>query len=127
MTRPRNELVNIGPREREIRRTLGLGLLGAVVVLFAVLLLTGASRWWSLVTFPLLYQGVRFLLDHRTGTDPLKAELGQEKLDGAMTIFGTEIHDVRRAMRIRAISRRALLEAVLLALAGTLTAFLLLS
>ena len=127
MTTSGNDLVNIGPREREIRRTLGLGLLAFVVALFVVLLLTEASRWWSLVFFPFLYQGVRFLLDYRTGTCPLKAELGQEKLDGAMTIFGDEIQDVRRAMKIRAISRRALIEAVLLALAGTLTAFLLLS
>ena len=127
MTTSRNDLVNIGPREREIRRTLGLGLLGVVVALFILMLVTGASRWWSLVFFPLLYQGVRFVFDYRTGTCPLKAELGQEKLDGAMTLFGTDIQDVRRAMKIRAISRRALIEAVLLALAGTLAAFLLLS
>ena len=127
MTTSRNDLVNIGAREREIRRTLGLGLLGVVVALFILMLVTGASRWWSLVFFPMLYQGVRFVYDHRTGICPLKAELGQERLDGAMTIFGTDIEDVRRATKIRAISRRALIETVLLALAGTLAAFLLLS
>lgn len=116
-TSPRH--VNIGPRERELRRLLG------ILVLFLALFAAVALWWvevapvWYLILVPFYYQGVRFLLDHRTGTCPLKAELGQEKLDARFSILGTRIQDRSRIAAIRRKSRKALAQSIATALVLT--------
>lgn len=103
---------NIGMREHKLRRTLGIVLLLASFALSYSFVTRLGSSWWGLFLLVTYYQGVRFLLDYQTGTCPLKAELGQSKLEGAFTIFGEKIADQVRVMEIRARSRKALAQAV---------------
>jgi hypothetical protein len=105
--------MNIGDRERRLRLVLGGVLLAAGLWIASGLVARDAAWGWRLLLFPLFYQGIRFFFDYRTGTCPLKAELGQCKLDGWMTILGDRIDDPARARRIRRISRRALVWSLL--------------
>jgi hypothetical protein len=104
---------NIGDRERRFRLVLGGVVLAAGLWIGSILVARDAAWGWRLLLFPLFYQGIRFIFDYRTGTCPLKAELGQRKLDGWMTILGERIEDPALSARIRSISRRALLWSVL--------------
>ncbi|MCF7804658.1 MAG: hypothetical protein K9N46_10075 [Candidatus Marinimicrobia bacterium] len=103
----KNEYINIGVKEQKVRLVLGI-LMGIVVVVMAVMMarnnLTGI---WGGILFILTYQAVRFYFDYRTGTCPLKAELGQEKLEGWMTTIGDPISDQEKSKRIRTKSRKA--------------------
>ena len=111
-----NALVNIGLTERRLR--LGLGLLMLAAGLAAtVLLATSSAVWpWALLLLLVYYQGIRFVLDYRTGTCPLKAELGQRRLDAKFSIMGEPVEDPGLARRIRSVSRRALVQAALAAI-----------
>ena len=106
--------VNIGETERSIRLVLGVVLLIGGVAGAYGMAAAEVHRAWRLFLFPVFYQGVRFLYDHRTGTCPVKAELGQRKLDGRLTILGDRIGDSDLALRIRRVSRRALARSVVL-------------
>lgn len=104
----RESLSNIGDRERRVRLILG-GFLLAVGLWVASALVARNAHWeWRLLLFPLFYQGLRFVFDYRTGTCPLKAELGQRSMDGWLTILGERVGDDGLARRIRGISRRAI-------------------
>lgn len=108
--------VNIGITERHVRLVLGAAFLAAGVWLAYEMGYHRGTAWgWRLLLFPVFYQGVRFLYDYRTGTCPLKAELGQRKMDGWLTIVGTRIGDPDLAGRIRTVSRRALVRSLVLA------------
>lgn len=48
---PRDEAINIGPRERRKRRLLGVVSLTVGVAAAFVLVVYGAPRWWRLVIF----------------------------------------------------------------------------
>jgi len=108
--------VNIGLRERKIRRVFGIGILSASIAVAVVFILNDLSPAWGWILLPFFYQGVRFILDYRTGTCPLKAELGQEKLDAWFSMLGTKIENGERVARIRSISRKALWQAGVAAL-----------
>lgn len=111
MTRSDQTAVNIGLDERKLRRALGILILVSSLLATAIFIWAGSSPWWGLILLPFYYQGVRFILDYRTGTCPLKAELGQRKLEATFSIFGEEIEDKGLAQRIRAKSRQALVQA----------------
>lgn len=117
-------LANIGERERRVRLMLGGVILAASLFLASFLVTRDAGWGWRIALFPLFYQGIRFVFDYRTGTCPLKAELGQRRFDGWMTVLGDRIGDPALTARIRSISRRALVWS--LAGAAVLTAGLLL-
>ncbi len=119
--------VNIGERERKVRRTLGVVFLLASVVITFVLVQSKASAWWGLIVFPLWYQGIRFILDYKTGTCPLKAELGQIKLNAFMSVFGKKLEDRELALRIRAKSRKALFQAIAAAFLLTIMSIILIT
>lgn len=113
--------VNIGERERRVRLVLGAAFLAAGVWLAYRMGYHRDVAWgWRLLLFPVFYQGVRFLYDYRTGTCPVKAELGQRKMDGWLTVLGAKVGDPDLAGRIRAVSRKALARS--LALAAVMTA-----
>lgn len=112
--------VNIGFTERKVRLVSGVVLLALSIILSLVFIGANVSLWWSIVLLLTYYQGVRFLLDYRTGTCPLKAELRQSKLDGYFTILGERLVDEDSALQIRSKSRKALLQAVSLAVGLTL-------
>lgn len=112
MTETGPETVNIGRNERELRRLLGILVLFLTFSAAVALWWLEAALLWSLILFPFYYQGIRFLLDYRTGTCPLKAELGQQKLDARFSILGTKIQDRDRVVAIRAKSRKALAQAI---------------
>lgn len=120
MTETTSQPVNIGRDERDLRRLLGILLFFLTIFAAVALWWLEAAPSWSLVLFPFYYQGVRFVLDYSTGTCPLKAELGQEKLDARFSILGTKIPDEARIKAIRTKSRKALVQA--LAAAAVLTA-----
>lgn len=105
------EAVNIGERERTVRGVLGYAFLAFGAAVTVALVFSDANPWWSLVLLPLFYQGARFRFDKRSGTCPLKAELGQHRLDGVLTILGQRIDDAATVSRIKTISRRGLVEA----------------
>lgn len=100
--------VNIGIRERKLRRILGIVFLLISIILTYIFANRGTDIWWGLILFPLWYQGIRFLYDYSTGTCPLKAELGQSRLDAFMSVFGEPIEDKELEQKIRTISRKAL-------------------
>ena len=104
--------VNIGLRERKLRRVLGFVFLIGSIAVAVIFIMSGTQPLWGLVLLPFYYQGVRFILDHRTGTCPLKAELGQYKLEGLLTIYGDKLDDENLAMQIRTKSRKALGQAL---------------
>ena len=85
--------VNIGIRERKLRRILEIVFLLVGVYLTYVFVERNLNIWWGPVLFPLWYQGIRFLYDYSTVTCPLKAELGQSRLDAFMSVFGEPIED----------------------------------
>lgn len=119
------ETVNIGPRERRVRLTMGVLLFIATVFLAIWILQTNPSAVWALLLFVLTYQTVRFYYDYRTGTCPLKAELGQRKMEGFMTTTGDPIPDHNLTRRIRSKSRRALVISLAVALVVTFGVLLL--
>jgi len=112
--------VNIGKRERVNRLILGIAMLIAAFGLGWWITTQSVAGWSIALFFIVVYQGVRFLLDFQTGTCPLKAELGQRRLDGFFTISGTAIDDKRLADDIRRKSRGALVLALFVAMAATL-------
>lgn len=120
MTEATSQTVNIGRNERELRRLLGILVIFLTIFAAVALWWLEAAPAWSLVLLPFYYQGVQFVLDYSTGTCPLKAELGQEKLDARFSILGTKIQDEGRIKAIRTKSRKALVQA--LAVAAVLTA-----
>ena len=83
--------VNIGIRERKLRRILEIVFLLVGVYLSYVFVERNLNIWWGPVLFPLWYQGIRFLYDYSTVTCPLKAELDQSRLDAFMSVFGEPI------------------------------------
>lgn len=109
MRRPGSELVNIGERERAVRRWIGISGLALGTALTWVLVSRGepVAWWWGLVFFVLYTQSVRLVLDGQTGTDLLKAELGERRLDGILTLRGEPIEDPQLAGLLRHLSRRA--------------------
>lgn len=113
--------VNIGIRERKTRQFLGIIFLLIALVAILIFRQSETNYWWGLVLFPVWYQGIRFLLDFKTGTCPLKAELGQKKLDAFMSVFGEKIEDKELVLKIRSKSRKAIVWAVSAAI--VLTAF----
>jgi len=112
MDRSHTETVNIGLKERKVRRALGIGFLLIYLIVTVFFAGSEVSPIWGLILFPITYQGVRFFLDYRTGTCPLKAELGQQKLDGTLTILGEKIQDENQVREIRRKSRRALVQSL---------------
>ncbi len=115
-----SEKINIGKRERVNRLILGIVMLLAAFGLGWWITTQSVAGWLIALFFIVVYQGVRFLLDFQTGTCPLKAELGQRRLDGFFTISGTAIDDKRLADDIRGKSRRALILALFVAIAATM-------
>lgn len=104
-------LANIGPRERSVRRWMGITLLALGTALTWVLVSRGedVAWWWGIPFFAIYYMAVRLVLDGQTGTCPIKAELGQRNLYGWFTILGEPIDDLRLVATLRHISRRAAL------------------
>lgn len=121
------ETVNIGPHERELRRLLGILVMFLTIFAAVALWWLDAAPLWSLILLPFFYQGVRFMLDYRTGICPLKAELGQEKLDSRFSILGTKIRDRNRIEAIRTKSRRALAQSLVAAAILTVATYFFLS
>ena len=119
--------VNIGFKERKVRMIFGIVILLASVVITFLLVHSGANLWWGLVLFPAWYQGIRFILDYITGTCPLKAELGQIRLEAFMSVFGKKLEDRELALRIRAKSRKALFQAVAVAFLLTVLTIILIA
>ncbi len=123
MTQPnagrRSRYTNIGERERRVRLVLGGLVLAATLWIGSILVARDAAWGWRLLLFPLFYQGIRFFFDYRTGICPGKAELGQCRHEGWLTIFGDPIDDPDRVARIRTLSRWALLWSLLGATALT--------
>ena len=103
--------VNIGPRERKVRRILGILILIAAIAVSALFKNSEICFWWGLALFPLWYQGIRFIYDYTTGTCPLKAELGQSRLDAFVSVFGEPIKDREMEQQIRTKSRKAVYRA----------------
>ncbi|MBI2919208.1 MAG: hypothetical protein HYY01_14635 [Chloroflexi bacterium] len=119
-------LFNIGPREKSFRRGLG-ALVLALTAMFAVYFFAyDIGQWWRAVLFVPVFLGTSLLFEARSGTCPLKAELGQEDLqDRPLSIGGTQIADIERARQIRSVSRRAQLKALGVAVVVTIVATLL--
>ncbi|MBS1272472.1 MAG: hypothetical protein MAGBODY4_01618 [Candidatus Marinimicrobia bacterium] len=102
-----NQLVNIGMQERKVRLVMGIIMLGVAAYLFYLVAINENSFLWTILLFIVTYQAVRFLFDYRTGTCPLKAELGQRKMTGFMTVLGEKISDTQLQDSIKTVSRRA--------------------
>ncbi len=105
-------VVNIGIRERKNRLILGIFFLIAASVVTVFFMKADMNFWWGFILFPVWYQGIRFFLDYKTGTCPLKAELGQIKLDAFVSFSGKKIEDRERALKIRDRSRKAVFKAI---------------
>ena len=105
MDKQSNITVNIGLKERKNRLILGLAFLTACVIVSIIF-----------INSAFYYQGIRFILDYQTGTCPLKAELSQTKLDANFSILGDKLEDEELSLKIKRKSRRALAQAMGIAL-----------
>ncbi len=119
------ETMNIGTKERKMRRALGIVFLFISLGVGIIFVLNRINPLWALILLPFYYQGVRFILDYRTGTCPLKAELGQYKLDAKFSILGEKFQDSNLARAIQIKSRKALVQAGLAGVVLTLLNMLL--
>jgi hypothetical protein len=100
---------------------MGIGLLGIGLGLGAVLVAAAVGPLWAWALLPLYYQGTRFILDHYTGTCPLKAELGEANLEARyLSVRGKPVEDPALVAAIRATSRHALLQTLSVSLTLTL-------
>lgn len=122
-----HEETNIGIKERRFRRLLGISLLGITMVLTFILSRMDLNFWWGIILFPFWFQGIRFLYDYSTGTCPLKAELGQSRLNAFFSVFGEKIEDRELALKIRTKSRLAIYRAAAAAFLLTILSVILIA
>ena len=120
---PEQQFVNIGKRERKFRLAAGFLLLAAGWILSFWYIFSVIAMGWLILLFVIYYQSIRFLFDYKTGTCPLKAELGQEKLDAWISVTGEDISNVSKIKTIKSISRKALLISLVLAAVLTLLTY----
>jgi len=107
-------LANIGRQERTARRWMGISLLALGTALTWVLGSRGepVPSYWAVLFLVLYVVAVRLVLDAQTGTCPLKAERGEQELDGWLSLTGRPIGDPRVEDLLRHVSRRAWVFAV---------------
>jgi hypothetical protein len=60
--------VNIGPKERQKRMTIGIISIVIGVAIAAAMILLGADRWWRLTLFLLFYAGASGIFQARDKT-----------------------------------------------------------
>jgi hypothetical protein len=72
---------NIGPRQRRLRRLLGVVSLAATAVTFALLLAVGAAKQWRAALALPLWIGILALLEARAQTCVVLAARGRRNLD----------------------------------------------
>ncbi|MET0648431.1 MAG: hypothetical protein ABW208_17605 [Pyrinomonadaceae bacterium] len=102
------EEANIGPRERRKRRLFGIVSLTAGVAAAFVLVVFGASRWWRLVVFPLIWMAGLGLLQAREKTCIALAARGACNMDSGEVPVNDSALAARLREKAAAVHRRAL-------------------
>jgi hypothetical protein len=91
---------NIGPAQRRLRVKIGVASLAVAVALEALLLLSGVSRGWRVLTLPPLWIGVLALIEASMRTCILLAARGIRNMDDGNQAIADD--DVRLALQQRA-------------------------
>jgi len=107
----KEEVCNIGPRERRKRRALGYVSLAVAVAAAFVLVVLGAPRWWRAVVFFPTWMAGLGLLQARERTCIALAARGLRNLDAGEEEVGDPAAAARLREAARRIHRRALVTA----------------
>lgn len=112
---------NIGPKGRQRRFMMGVGMLGLSLVSAAILKFSGTERVWSLTLFLPIFVGVLGLIQARERTCALLAEFGLKNMDTCEL----KIDDTKIAKTLRRRGRMIFLQSALWAVALTVIFFIL--